>query len=205
MAGRSTTSTEAESKLWKQLMRAWNGGMPACHAELAIVYTRKYPNDFAGWIALADVLVHFARYEDARKALRKAQKLAPAKRQSFIYVQWGHFERERNDLKSAERWYRRAVKCKTTTSTLIFLGAILAKQGRFSEAKKCHRQAVVLATDTTEEASYNLGLMFRAERKYKEALECFDRAIRIDRDYVYAKTARKDVKEALKLKKRTIQ
>jgi cytochrome c-type biogenesis protein CcmH/NrfG len=77
-------------------MRAWNGGMPACHAEIAIKYTKKYPEDFPGWLALADVFVHWARYEDARNALRKAQKLAPPKFQSLIYVQWG-----RIDVKSA--------------------------------------------------------------------------------------------------------
>lgn len=185
-------------------MRAWNGGLPACHAELAIEYTQKYPEDFAGWIALADVFVHFARYEDAREALRKAQKLTPKKFQFKICVQWGHFERERNDLKRAERWYRRAVKLKTTTRTLIFLGSILAKQGRFLEAKECHHQAVVSATDPLDEAYYNLGLIFRAERKYEKALECFERAIRIQRENVYV-TAQKDIKEALKLKKRTIQ
>jgi tetratricopeptide (TPR) repeat protein len=203
MTGRLTTSTEAESKLWKQLMRAWNGGLPACHSELAIEYTKKYPDNVAGWIALADGFVHFARYEDARKALRKAQKLVTAKRLPDIYVQWGHFENERNDLKKAEYWYRRAVKLKTTTRTLIFLGAVLAKRGRFSEAKDCHRQAVILATDPPDEAYYNLGLIFRAERKYEKALECFERAIRIDRKYVHAKTARKDVKAALKLKSLT--
>ena len=205
MTGRLTTATRPKSKLWKRVMRAWNGGLPACHAELAIAYTKKYSDDFFGWIALADVFVHFARYEDARKALRKAQKLAPAKWQYLICVQWGHFEKERNDLKSAERWYRRAAKHRPTTSTLIFLGAVLAKQGRFSEAKKCHRRAVALATDSVEEAYFNLGLIFRAECKYEKALQFFERAIRIDRNYVDAKTARKDVKEALKLKKHLIQ
>jgi protein O-GlcNAc transferase len=205
MTERLETPAEAEAKLWKRLMDAWHRELPACHFELAMEYTQKYPNDFAGWIALADVLVRFARYEDARMALRKAQKFAPVRCLSDIYVQWGHFENERNDLKKAERWYRRAVKLKTTTRTLIFLGAILAKQGRFSEAKECHRQAVVLATDPPDEAYYNLGSIFRAERKYEKALECFERAIRIDPEYVLAKMARKDIKEALQLKRRVIQ
>jgi tetratricopeptide (TPR) repeat protein len=182
-------------------MRAWNAGHSASHFEIAAQYTRKCPKDFAGWIALADILVHMAHYEAARRALSRAEKLAPLKMRGYICTQWGHFYNESCDLKRAEKWYRRAVERKTDTLRLIFLGAVLAKQGRFSEAKRCHRRAASLATCPPDEAYFNLGLILRAERRYSEALRCFDRAIKIDPKYTLAREAREDVRKALKLKR----
>jgi tetratricopeptide (TPR) repeat protein len=51
-----------------------------------------------------------------------------------------------------------------------------------------------------EEAYFNLGLILRAEGKYEEALECFERAIEIDPQYTLAKQARKDVARLFKLR-----
>jgi hypothetical protein len=42
--------------------------------------------------------------------------------------------------------------------------------------------------------------ILRAERKYREALKCFERAIKIEPKYVVAKRARKDVLKAVKLR-----
>src|SRR6185436_18702392 len=99
-------------------------------------YTKEYPTNVAGWVALADVLARFALYNKAYHALRRAHELMPWNRRSQIYVQWGHFYDAKCDLKRAERWFRRALESRRTTETLIFLGAILAKQGRFLEAKR---------------------------------------------------------------------
>lgn len=181
-------------------MRSWNDGHGASHLEIAAQYTSRYPENVWGWVALADILVRMAHYKAAHRALSHAQKLAPANIRRHICVQWGHLYRESCDLKRAEKWYRRAVERTATTTGLTFLGAVLAKQGRFSEAKRCHRRAARLATSPPDEAYYNLGLIFRAERRYAKALECFERAIKIDPKYEIAREARKDVLKALKLK-----
>jgi len=190
-----------EKQLWKKLMAAWNAGHRASLCELATRYTKNYPDNVWGWVTLSDSLVHFANYKAAHAAMTRADKLAPPNIRRHICVQWGHLYNESCDLKKAEKWYRRAVELKPTTTGLTFLGAVLAKQGRLSEAKQCHRRAVRLATDPVDEAYYNLGLIFRAEGRYTKALECFKMAIKIDPDYTYAKEAHKDVSRALKLKR----
>jgi len=181
-------------------MRAWNDGNGASHFEVAAQYTKKYPDNVWGWVALADVLVHLANYKAAHRALSRAEKLATANIRRHICTQWGHLYRESFDLNRAERWYRRAVKYKTTTHGLIFLGAVLARQGRFPEAKRCHRLAVRLATSPPDEAYYNLGLILRAERRYANALECFEQEIKINPKYKLAREARKDVLSASRLR-----
>jgi tetratricopeptide (TPR) repeat protein len=200
MQTKPNIETKAERELWRKLMQAWNAGQGASHFEVAAKYTRKYPDNFCGWLALADILVHLARYKEAHAALSLADRLASAKVRGRICAQWGHFYNESCDLRRAEKWYRRAVEHKADTPRLVFLGAVLAKQGRFAEAKRCHRRAAALATCPPDEAYFNLGLILRAERRYSEALRCFDRAIKIDPKYTLAREARKDVQKARKLK-----
>jgi tetratricopeptide (TPR) repeat protein len=48
-----------------------------------------------------------------------------------------------------------------------------------------------------DEAYFNLGLVFRAQRRYPEALACFDRAIALDPKYTAALEAQADVRSAL--------
>ena len=201
MKGRIQIATAAEKKLWAELMRAWNNGQGASHFEVAARFTSKYPANVWGWVALADILVHLAHYTAARRALSRAEKLAPPNLRGHICVQWGHLFSKSCDLRKAEKWYRRAVQHKADTPRLVFLGAVLAKQGRFAEAKRCHRRAARLATTAADEAYYNLGLILRAERRYPEAMLCFERATKIDPKYTLAREARKDVVKAMNLKR----
>ncbi len=46
-----------------------------------------------------------------------------------------------------------------------------------------------------------LGLLLRAEEKYQDALECFNKAIELDADYESAKRARRDILKLERIKK----
>ena len=191
------------TQMWKRLLRAWHKG-PACQLEMARQYTSAFPARAHGWIVLADGLAGVARYSEAQDALRRASRLIEPDRRWFIAVQWGHLYREKHDQKSAERWYRKAVAARPSTSTHIFLGATLAKQGRFAEAKRHHRQAIKLAkhaqSDAPDEAHYNLGLILRAERRYKEAAGHLMKALALDPKYKIAKEALQDVQKAVRFR-----
>lgn len=88
-----------------------------------------------------------------------------------------------------------------STINFIFLGAVLAQQGRFTEAKQYHRRAAKLGGEDWDEPYFNLGLILRAEGKYRSALACFDKAIDICPGYEVAKQEREDVIEAMKIRK----
>ncbi len=200
MQGRLKPSSKPEAELWDRLMKAWNGEEIALHRALAVEYTTKYPENVWGWVALADVLSAIALYGEARRALKKAQQLAPPEARGDILLQWGHHYRTKQNLNAAATWYRKAVAERPDTNSLVFLGTILAKQGEFAEAKRCHRRAIKLSTSTPDEAFYNLGLILRAEEKYAAALDAFDEAIIIDPQYAVAKRARDDIRQFLKRK-----
>ena len=67
------------------------------------------------------------------------------------------------------------------------------KAGEFAEAKRCYRRAARLATDSPEEAYFNLGLILRAEGRHKEALKWFNKAIKVDANTEAAKVGRADI------------
>ena len=184
-------------------MRAWGKG-PACQVEMANQYTSAFPDLADGWFVLADGLAGVARYREAQDALRRASRLIGTDQRWFMAVQWGHLYREKHDLKSAERWYRKAVAARPSTSTHIFLGATLAKQGRFADAKRHHLRAIRLATDSRrdapDEAHYNLALILRSHRRYREAAGHLIKALELAPRYRVAREALQDVRSAMRFR-----
>ncbi len=86
---------------------------------------------------------------------------------------------------------------------LLFVGACLAKMGRYHEAKVYHQRSADFDPIQADEAYLNLGLVYRAEANYTEALRFFERAIEIDPDYDDAKIARDDILKVMKLRAST--
>jgi tetratricopeptide (TPR) repeat protein len=189
--------------MWRALMSAFHRDAPASTLELAERYTKSFPGRNEGWIVLADGLVNTTRFAAARRALRRAMHVTPTALQWYVATQFGHLYREKRDERRAERWYRKALRAHPGTTTHVFLGAVLARQGRFADAKRNYRRAIELATDdggdSADEAYYNLGLVLRAERNYREAAVCFKKALILDSRHKIARDALQDVTDAMRL------
>ena len=187
------------SQLRARLYRTPDGCV-ATRRDLALEYTGRCPRDVSAWASLASALIDLGLYSKARVALRRLQGLGRDEDLYLVRVRWGGYYDAIGDLKSAERWYRKAAEA--ATAALVFLGGVLARQGRLDEAKRYHRQATRAPEDdrlARDEAYFNLGLIFRAERRYREALANFDRAITLDPKYTAAMEAQADVQSALKV------
>ena len=101
----------------------------------------------------------------------------------------------------AEKWYRKAVRCNISNPrNLVFFSACLSAQGKYDAAKEAHREAINRQADSTDEAYYNLGMIFRAEDNYDSALECFSKAAELDPEDVKYKKAKKDLMDFAKLR-----
>src|SRR5688572_5983900 len=193
--------TPAEAKvLRRSISDAVEGGSLATALELCQKYTSDYPECFWGWITVSDIFRQYALYRGAEDALREAEKLAPKEVLRHVFVRRARLSEAQGTWKDAEKWYRRAIKVRATAGGFIYLGALFARMGKYSEAKRCHQRAARFANGERDEAYLNLGLIARAERNYEKALGYFERAIRIDPNYREAKVARDDVLRAMRVK-----
>jgi superkiller protein 3 len=189
-----------KQQLWDKLMSVWGGDTPACSVYLAEFYTKEFPDDHFGWLVLADGLIDISSFETAAEALRNALRICPLAHRGLVYSKAGKFYREKGSLIRAEKWYRKAVTLDPSQEHLIFLGACIAKQGRYNDATDLHQQAINAAPDTADEAYFNLGLVHRANKNYLDALRNFEKAIEIDPEYDDAITAILDIRRLLELR-----
>lgn len=192
-------STSQSARLRARLYR-----IPSSHAatrrDLALEFTRLCPRETSGWESLASALSDLSLYSKARVALRRLETLGRDEDPYLVRVRWGGYYNAMGDLMRAERWYMKAAGA--APGALVFLGGVLARQGRLAEARHYHRQATRAPEDdrlARDEAYFNLGLIYRAERRYREALANFDRAIALAPKYTAALEAQADVEAALKV------
>ena len=193
-----------ESVSLKSAWDAYRAARDAGHVVTSIRYLRRItqlePEDVGAWINLADELSEIARYEEAHKAAREALRLAPPKAIPPFWLVLASIYDKQGRFGLAERWYRKSLEHRASTTTAIHLGSLLARRGAFAEAKKAHRLAIRVGNGAVDEAHFNLGLILRAESRLKLAIEQFDKAIELDPDYEYAKFARDDCLAATKVR-----
>ncbi len=170
----------------------------ASYVEEAERLARDYPEYARAWLECGVAFTEIARYKDARTAFDKSARLCKPEMRYLPYCWKGLLFKEQGKLHMAENCFRHSLKKNPKyADTWGFLGAVLAKQGKFKEAKAAWRKLIRLGTGATEEGHLNLGLIFRAEKRYKEALKHAEIAISLDRNYKDAKRLRKDLLEVL--------
>jgi tetratricopeptide (TPR) repeat protein len=185
---------------YKRLKRLSNGPFPALTIRYGRRFLADYPDFWPGWIWVGQALVKLARYEEAEQAFAKAIKLCPRVKQQLPLAQMGHLFYEAGDYDQAADWYRKAIVADVGDAKYhIYLGAVLAKQGRFREAEEVHRAAIECAGDRRDEAYLNLGFVLRARERFREAADCFRETIRIDPEDQAARRALRDVERCIKL------
>ena len=184
---------------WRRLQRLSNGPFPALTVRYARWFLVKYPDFGFAWLVLGEALVGLARYEEAEQAIAKALEHLPAKTFRIAYSQMGHLFGESGDFDQAATWYRKAIEADPDhAGGRIYLGSILAKQGRLHEAEEVHRAAIRCEKGCIDEAYLNLGFVLRALDRFQEAADCFREAIRLDPEYRAAKRALRDVEACIK-------
>lgn len=197
-----------QQRSYKRIPSAERKGLTALVVELCEDHLRRFPGDrFALiWYAMAKRQIH--QYAQAEKALRrsialfkkdnKRVRLAGVRSAS---VEMGCLLREKGDLKKASFWYRRALRADPKYGdAYIFLGDIAFNRGLLNQAEMFYRKAIICSAHSIEEAHFNLGSVLVAKRRYREAIKCYRKAIKIDPKYGIAKKRLKDAELALQLK-----
>jgi tetratricopeptide (TPR) repeat protein len=194
-------SAKSRRQRFRELNAVVDQGLTASTIKLAEQYLRDFPRHGWVWLDYGNALVAFARYAEARAAILRAIKLLPAERLDLPYSYMGSLYERKGEYLKAVEWYEKAAKVAPDDATyLIFMGGMLARAGRYSEAKKCHRRATKCTKGAIDEAYYNLGAVLLAEGRYKEASACFEKAVELDSKYKIAKQALKDVRRVFEIK-----
>jgi tetratricopeptide (TPR) repeat protein len=185
---------------YETLRRLADGPYPALTVRYGRRFLAKYPDLWVAWIKVGAALVSLARYEEAEQALAKALEHCPEGARQFPLSEMGHLFLEAGDYDQAASWYRRAIDAAPEkASPRIYLGAVLAKQGRFQEAEEAHQAAIGCPSGCIAEAHLNRGLVLRALERFREAAECFRETLRLDPDSRLAREALRDVERCIRL------
>jgi len=183
---------------YRKMFTAWDAGEHAFALELSRELLQEFPDYNIGWVLQGVVLYELARYDEAEQVLHNAIQGLPLECLHHAYIHLGHLCRERGDYDDAEKWYRKAVELDPDNAGRhIFLGMLLAKRGDFSGAETSHRNATRCSDGAVDEAYLNLGLVLRAQERYKEALACFEKALALTSDYQEAITAKADIEKTI--------
>ncbi|MDG3005189.1 tetratricopeptide repeat protein [Paludisphaera mucosa] len=184
---------------FKRLRRISNGRFPALTIRVARRYLIDFPDHGLSWLLLGMALVQVSRYEEAEQAIAKSIDLSPPEKRRIPLSNMGHLFDQAGDYDQAAAWYRKAIAADPgVASGRIYLGAVLAKQGRLHEAEEVHRAAVGCPKGCIWEAYLNLGLVLRARERFHEAADCFREAIRLNPECREARRALRDVEYCIK-------
>jgi tetratricopeptide (TPR) repeat protein len=187
-----------QSRRLRQLEAADHREYLSYTAELSKRFVADFPDFPYGWIYLGDSLYGLARYSEALRAFRRALRLCPKAKLFMVYARLGHLYSHKGNFRQAEAWYRRAIAGNPSDAGYrVFLGGLLAIAGRLREAETVHRRATLCKKGCIDEAYLNLGLVLRAQERYREALKCFRKALRLDPGYKQAKKEIADVQSVL--------
>jgi tetratricopeptide (TPR) repeat protein len=188
---------------FRELASMWKQELFAGVIESAKEYLKDFPNSETARLYYGVSLYKLARYEEAKKTLLQVIKECDPEHHAYLYSHMGHLYERKGEFQKATEWHRKAIKIDSREAAYrIFLGAVLAQDGKLAEAEECHRQATKCKTGDFSEAYLNLGYVLRAQEKYKKALTCFEKALELDPKYKEAKHAIKDIKKVLELKQR---
>ena len=179
---------------WDALVDLAAGSHPAQTVRAGRAFVRDNPEFAAAWMLVAEALTDLARYEEAEQAYAKALEHMSADGKRLALAGVGHLFRAAGDYEQAASWYRKAIEAAPTNAAYrVYLGAILAKQGRLHEAEEVHRTALTCEEGDISEAYLNLGSVLRSRDRFADAAECFRAALLLDPDYEEAKAALNDV------------
>jgi len=166
--------------------------------EATLSYQQKCPGSAWGWLVAVPTLIDLGRYKQAKKALKKAQKLSHPDAKPQLHYWRSMLFKEQGELAQAEHWIRRALAREPENGSFwVTLGDVLARRGKLKAARKAHEHAVAVGDANVDEAYFNLALLLRAQRRYPEALNQVMLALDIDPNYAQATALKQDLEAVL--------
>ncbi|HTH48412.1 MAG TPA: tetratricopeptide repeat protein [Candidatus Limnocylindria bacterium] len=200
---KAATDSDEDLKLrqvsFRRVRAAENKGLTALFIERCKIHLRRFPEHAAAWTRYGRALVEVACYRKARQAYQNAMRHCPADKLHVPYTQMGFLCEAMGRYADAERWHRKAAELKPEEATcLVYAGHVSFKAGALQKAEGYYRRAAECREGAFEEVWFNLGGVLLGQERYREARECYLKALTIDPKYRTARKRLKDVELLLK-------
>jgi len=157
-------------------------------------YLQDHPDHVPTLIRYACNLISLAQYSAAQAALDHAQPIAPKERSHLVIAQRGHLLEAQGDFVGAEELFMKAHELDPDDATyLIYAASVAFRRGDISRAEALARQATSCSDGCIDEAWFNLGGYLLSAKRYRDAADCYRRAIDIDPEYDIARERLSDV------------
>jgi tetratricopeptide (TPR) repeat protein len=161
---------------------------------LCELYLKDHPDHVPTLIRYACNLISMAQFSAAETALDHAQPLTPKERLHLVLAQRGHLLEAKGDFLGAEDLFMQAHKLNPDDATyLIYAGSVAFRRGDIDRAQKLAGQATDCSKGCIDEAWFNLGGYLLSAKRYRDAADCYRKALEIDPDYGIAQDRLEDV------------
>ena len=180
------------------IVSASDAGFYATTVQLLKSYLENNPESQRGWIDYGHALGNLARYREAEAAYHRAIELTAEPDRDSIYGELGNLFRNEGNYEIATQWYCKQIEANPKDATgHVFLGSLEIKRGEFASAIEILQEGLECETVCFEELHFALGNAYRSLEEFTLAKVHYDKAIAADPKYDTAKTALKDVKNAI--------
>src|SRR5438552_3041705 len=120
---------------WDRLLKVAGSGSPALTVLLARRIVADHPDFGPAWVTLGSALSRLGRVEEAERVLLNSLDLFPGSRHIPL-SRTGHMAVEAGQYDRAAVFFRQVIEAlPEDAGGYIFLGVVLAKQGRLVEAE----------------------------------------------------------------------
>ena len=188
-------SLTGEKRNWEQLRQLWQEG-----GKLELVFRcrrhlQRWPDLPGPYLLLGDVLGQLARYPEAKRAFREAEKRVSGE-SAIHYELLGDLYRNANRYQKAADCYDEALRLNPHKLSLSILHARCKfDMGDFDSAELMLQGA--RERDLGPEPEYELGRLYRAQWRLHEAADCFRRCLMMESSHARAESELSDVLGAL--------
>lgn len=121
----------------------------------------------------------YSSLKEYRKAIPHYQKLLELGQESeFIYSKLGYANYQLFDYKRAILYYKKALEFEDrNAATHFILGKLYAQTGDLDKSETHLLMAILIKKQPVDAEFLSLGLTYKLQEKYKEALDYFDKAL----------------------------
>lgn len=170
-----------QDTLLRQLADAFARNLPALTIELGRLYLADTPVEPIALSMVGQAYTEVGRYVDAQMVLERYLEVCDADWRARAFLLLGHLSKAKSEIGAAESHYRQAIELlPDDTRGYIYLGGMLASNGRLDEAEGLLRRAAKCAEGDLDEAYLNLGMILRAKGDYLHALVALRESLALD-------------------------